>query len=75
MCQLNIIEDEFQFLTTWPMSDDLRGGPFSVVNVELLHPKTQFSNIMRSENTAVIRCLAEFIMHADKLRHSHPFAI
>ena len=47
-----------------------RAGLLSAANVVLLDPETQFSTIMSSENTTVIRCLAEFIMNANKLRDS-----
>ena len=70
MCHLNLVEDEFHFLTICPAYDNLRAGLLSAANVVLLDPETQFSTIMSSENTTVIRCLAEFIMNANKLRDS-----
>ena len=36
----------------------------------ILDPEIQFSTIMSSKNTTVIRCLAEFIIDANKLRDS-----
>ena len=75
ICQLNLAEDEIHFLTISPEYDDLRAGLFSTVNVQLFNTKTQFSNIMRSENTTVRRCLAEFTIDANKLTGSHPIAI
>ena len=70
ICHLNLVEDEFHFLTICPAYDNLRAGLLSAANVVLLDPETQFSTIMSSENTTVIRCLAEFIMNANKLRDS-----
>lgn len=70
MCQLNLVEDEFHFLTMCPAYDNLRIDLLLTANVEPLDPKIQFSNIMSSENTAVLRCLAEFIIDANKLRDS-----
>ena len=64
MCHLNLVEDEFHFLTICLAYDNLRAVLLSAANVMLLDPEIQFSTIMRSENTIVIRRLAEFIMNA-----------
>ena len=61
---LNLIENEFHLLTKCPAYDDLRASLLSAVNFERLDPDIQFSNIMRSENTAVIRRLTKFIIDA-----------
>ena len=57
------------------MIANLRAVLLSAANVMLLDPKIQFSTIMRSENTIVIRRLAQFIMDANKLRDSLETAI
>ena len=75
MCHLNLVEDEFHFLMICPAYDNLRAVLLSAANVMLLDPKIQFSTIMRSENTIVIRRLAQFIMDANKLRDSLETAI
>ena len=70
MRHLNLVEDEFHFLTICPAYDNLRASLLSAANVVLLNPEIQFSIIMSSENITVIRCLAKFIIDANKLRDS-----
>ena len=72
MCHLNLDEDDFHFLTICPAYDNLRAVLLCQlqVNVVLLDPEIQFSTIMSSENTTVIRCPAEFIIDSKNLRDS-----
>ena len=70
-----LLIDEFHFLMICPAYDNLRAVLLSAANVMLLDPKIQFSTIMRSENTIVIRRLAQFTMDANKLRDSLETAI
>ena len=69
-----MIVQRLHFLTEF-ITDNLRAVLLSAANVMLLDPKIQFSTIMRSENTIVIRRLAQFIMDANKLRDSLETAI
>ena len=66
----NLVEDKFHFLMICPAYNDLIASLLSAANVVLFDPEIQFSTIMGSENTTVIRCLAEFIVDANKLRDS-----
>ena len=71
MCHLNLVEDEFHFLTIFPAYDNSRAVLLSAANVVLLDPEIQFSTIMSSENATVVRCLAKFIMDAKKTERFH----
>ena len=75
ICNLNLVEDEFHFLTICPAYNKLRAVLLSAANVMLLDPEIQFSTIMSGENTTVIRRLAEFILDAKKMRDSFETAI
>ena len=69
-CHLNLVEDEFHFLTICPVYGNLSADLLSAANVVLLDPEIQFSTTMSSENTTNITCLAEFIIDVNKLRDS-----